>query len=78
MSLLNRTETLIDPSAAHRWPHLGAAHLLLLECLLLVLLHWFLLVSVLFGTTFQKLLGKVFGLGSVPQVGPDVVVHLVR
>lgn len=36
------------------------------------------LVCVLFGTTINKLLGKVLGLRSVPQVGPDVVLHLVR
>lgn len=36
------------------------------------------LISVLFGTTFNELLGKVLGLGRVPQIGPDVVVHLVR
>lgn len=35
------------------------------------------LVSVLFGSTFDELLGKVLGLGSVPQIGPDVVVHLI-
>lgn len=61
------------------WFHFSVAHLLLLllEGLLLVLWCLFLLVSVLFGTTFQELLGKVLGLGSVPQIGPDVVVHLI-
>lgn len=53
------------------------AYLLLLEGLLLFLRCLFLLVSVLFGTTFQELLGKVLGLGSVPQISPDIVVHLV-
>lgn len=68
----------------HMAPHIAGslAHLLLLllllEGLLLVLRCRFLLVGVLFGTTFQELLGKVLGLGSVPQIGPDVVVHLVR
>lgn len=60
------------------WHHVSLAHLLLFEGLLLVLRCRFLLVSVLFGTTFQELLGKVLGLGSVPQVGPDIIVHLVR
>lgn len=61
------------------WYHLSLTNLLLLlfEGLLFVLRCLFLLVSVLFGTTFQELLGKVLGLGSVPQIGRDVVVHLV-
>lgn len=62
----------------YNWYHHSHAHLLLSEGLLLVLRRLFLLVRVLFGTTFQELLGKVLGLGSVPQIGPDVVVHLVR
>lgn len=61
-----------DPRA-----HLLLLLLLLLGGLLLVLRRRFGLVGVLFGTTFQELLGKVLGLGSVPQIGPDIVVHLV-
>lgn len=55
-------------------------YLLLLLGLLLLLLRQqlFLLISVLFGTTFQELLGKVLGLRSVSQIGPDVVMHLIR
>lgn len=61
------------------WHHFSLAYLLLLlEGLLLVLRCRFRLVSVLFGPTFQELVGKVLGVGSVPQVGPDIVVHLVR
>lgn len=60
------------------WGQFNTAHLLLLEDLLLVWGCLFVLVSVLFGTTFNELLGKVLGLKSVPQIGPDVVVHLVR
>lgn len=51
--------------------------LLLFVDLLLVLRCLFLLISVLFGTAFQELLGKVLGLWSVPQVCPDIVLHLV-
>lgn len=58
---------------------MGTAHLVLPQSLVLV---WrrrlFVLVSVLFGTTINELLGKVLGLRSVPQIGPDVVVYLVR
>lgn len=70
-----------NAEAATRWHLSRLTHLLLLllllEGLLLVLRCLFLLVSVLFGTTFKELLGKVLGLVSVPQIGPDVVVHFV-
>lgn len=65
---------LLDPQGRQ----LAAAHLLLFDSLLLVRRRLLVLISVLFGTTINELLGKVLGLGSVPQVGPDVVVHLVR
>lgn len=54
------------------------SYLLLLLGLLLLRQHLFLLVSILLGTTFQELLGKVLGFRSVPQIGPDVVMHLIR
>lgn len=64
------------PGPARRW--VQGAHLLLPQRLWLGRRRRFVLVSVLFGTTINELLGKVLGLRSVPQVGPDVVLDLVR
>ncbi|KAL0624876.1 UPF0764 protein C16orf89 [Plecturocebus cupreus] len=59
--------------------HYAALYLLLWRWLLLLLLLLLtLLVGFLFGTTLKELLGKLLGLRSISQIGPDIIMDLIR